>query len=248
MRGKKPLTFTLLISFFMLFAQSQFTFGKSDSGTIWIENKTKATMTIHLERGVSYSYPIEPLEGVEIPPMMATRLENFLPKGRIHVVAVAKKAPGKRYRDGYGNVHEEYYSTREIFWVSGEATKVHKWILTPELFGAIDLEDKSETSVSDEKKIIDLAGTWISKKGKYKIKQKGNEITWFGSGYYNDKYWEHNGRAVILPGNKLEGSFTDTKKSSWPGNSMKISGTILEDGNTLSWPMLNPFEREWKKQ
>lgn len=240
--------FTILI--IILFTQSHNTYGQYQTSTLSIENNTNATITIYIEKyGVVWGERTR-----EIPPMKTTSLKNLLPMGRNIVIAAARKAPMKKHQDEFGNIISEYYTAKEVFWVSEEGAKVHKWVLTSDLFGATDLEDKMEISSGDTERIPDLTGTWKSKKGSYEVEQTGNEVKWFGEGNYDGHDWEHNGTAIIT-GKKnkegrliIEGNFKDTENSYWKGNSRDIKGTISKDGNSMDWPTLNKYEKHWDKQ
>jgi hypothetical protein len=228
---------------FLLFTRSHYTYGQEKSGTLSIENNTNATITIYLEKyGV-----IDEEKTRIIPPMKTTSLKNLLPMGRNVIIAAAKKAPMKKYKDEFGNVIKEYYTAKEVFWVSGEGTKIHKWILTDDLFGATNLEDKMAITSDKTKNIIDLTGTWKSEKGVYKIVQTENKVEWFGKGDYEGQYWEHNATGEIT-GNIIKATFKDTENSTWKGNSRDIKGTISEDGNSIEWPTLNKYEQHWERQ
>jgi hypothetical protein len=243
MRSKIFAKSFFIILFFILFTQSRNTYGQYQTSTLIIENNTNATISIYIERdGVRYEKDWE-----DIPPMKTMSLKNLLPMGRNVVIAAARKAPMKKFQDEFGNIIQEYYSAKDVFWVSEEGTKVHNWVLTSDLFGATDLEDKMEITPGDTESIPDLTGTWKSQKGVYEIVQTENKVEWFGKGDYEGKHWEHKATGEIT-GKTIKANFKDTENSSWAGNSRDVEGTISEDGNSIHWPTLNKYETHWNRQ
>jgi hypothetical protein len=226
-----------------MFLQGHNTHEKYGISTLIIENNTKATITIYIDRyGIPYERARE-----DIPPMKTISLKNLLFMGRNVITAAARKAPMKTFQNASGNIATEYYTAKEVFWVSGEGTKAHKWILTSDLFGAVDLEDEATINIGDTENIIDLTGTWKSQKGVYKVVQTKNKIKWFGSGKFNDNYWEHNATGKVT-GKTIKANYRDTEKSFWKGNSGNINGTISEDGNSIDWSGLNKYETHWERK
>jgi hypothetical protein len=114
----------VFILLFFLFTQSNFTYGQDQTSTLSTENNTNAKITIYLEKyGVIYDGHTK-----EIPPMKTTSLKNLLPMGRNVIIAAARNAPMKKHQDEFGNIIQEYYTAKEVFWVSEEGTKIQKYI------------------------------------------------------------------------------------------------------------------------